>query len=787
MKRHLLLVIVFVIAKSVFAQVPANYEVSTMLNYEFEDEVSNLAIQRMFEIGSPDTNLIVVPQHQLDTIWKGLAAIYNAESFPPHDTIFNFCCFGNSTFNTNISYRIIFEIDVNSMLNEIWQNGNTITGLYPELDYLLNAYGFTFQNYFSFSTSNNAYVFFKTNLLINEFAFCNAVESLNLTGINGVGRNINMGDGSNIYYYRSNNSLYFDFDYGWGDCYSACINHYTWSYVVNLDESIVEYLGYESDIYPFASELPDTINCSFSENENIILADTTQACGDLTVNFSNQSAVDPMAIMWDFGDGVYSSEQNPTHTYTTSGFYDVTIEVINYNGDNDSLTLENFIRVYDYPDLSLEALYDDCNQDSLYAGCSFVEYIWDGVEGNAYHPITDVGTYQVVVTDGYGCTASDEITIDETPSDIHVNVVTEPASNADACDGYAEVIINGGEPPYEVIWITGSTGMYDNALIPGNYYVTVYDNAGYECELFFHIGIAEANNSIVVNVSDVGNEVVFGDGDVTVFLYQEVSDEIQYVGQQATNDDGAVVFDALNQGKYYVRAALNNPEVLQLFPHMFYQNQMSHETANAIIPINEQTYNCNIVFQQDYNSTGTVAIYGNVSINSNKNSTVYPNVPVLVKSINTGAFVDLTLTDSEGNYSFQNLLDNEDLLVFVSCFEYPEYICAEINTNETEAIEQNFVALNDSIIPVEYLSIQAVSNVMNIRVFPNPADNVINITGVRLETDVEIFDLYGRLCGCYRFNDDSTIDVSEFKSGLYFIKVNNCFGSKVLKITVTKN
>ncbi len=53
----------------------------------------------------------------------------------------------------------------------------------------------------------------------------------------------------------------------------------------------------------------------------------------LTVTFTDTSNVpNPTAWLWDFGDGSTSTLQNPTHTYTQDGAYDVTLRVTGANG-----------------------------------------------------------------------------------------------------------------------------------------------------------------------------------------------------------------------------------------------------------------------------------------------------------------------------------------------------------------------------------------------------------------------------------------------------------------------
>ena len=50
---------------------------------------------------------------------------------------------------------------------------------------------------------------------------------------------------------------------------------------------------------------------------------------NLTVIFTNTSNFIPIEILWDFGDGSYSSELNPVHTYADSGVYLVYLQITN--------------------------------------------------------------------------------------------------------------------------------------------------------------------------------------------------------------------------------------------------------------------------------------------------------------------------------------------------------------------------------------------------------------------------------------------------------------------------
>ncbi len=57
----------------------------------------------------------------------------------------------------------------------------------------------------------------------------------------------------------------------------------------------------------------------------------------LTVNFTNTSNF-ATSYTWNFGDGGTSTATNPSHTYATDGFYDVTLSATNSCGSNQYLT-----------------------------------------------------------------------------------------------------------------------------------------------------------------------------------------------------------------------------------------------------------------------------------------------------------------------------------------------------------------------------------------------------------------------------------------------------------------
>ncbi|MDI6793571.1 MAG: PKD domain-containing protein, partial [bacterium] len=95
--------------------------------------------------------------------------------------------------------------------------------------------------------------------------------------------------------------------------------------------------------WSIVSQTEGKANCPSSPTADFT-STSTSGCAPLTVDFSDSSTRDVLSWWWNFGDGTTSSDSNPSHTYTDSGTYTVSLTVSATCG-SDSETKTGYITV----------------------------------------------------------------------------------------------------------------------------------------------------------------------------------------------------------------------------------------------------------------------------------------------------------------------------------------------------------------------------------------------------------------------------------------------------------
>jgi gliding motility-associated-like protein len=142
-------------------------------------------------------------------------------------------------------------------------------------------------------------------------------------------------------------------------------------------------------------------------------------CEDYTAQFFDSSLVANGSIvnwLWDFGDGNYSYAQNPLHTYTDDGTYNISLAVMSTGGCVFFSALGYPVVVYPKPEagfeptpptvsvLTPEIVFTDESFGAMYWEWDFGDF--DGsILQNPSHVYPDTGMYSVmqIVINSFGC------------------------------------------------------------------------------------------------------------------------------------------------------------------------------------------------------------------------------------------------------------------------------------------------------------------------------------------------------------------------------------------------
>lgn len=165
----------------------------------------------------------------------------------------------------------------------------------------------------------------------------------------------------------------------------------------------------------------DTITVEFLQAPQVDFSLPATACIATSVSFSDESVVADESLAqysWDFGDGNTSTDKNPNHAYSSSGTFDVTLEV-SYDGFTSCTSQHTEqIVVNGALNVALSSTASSiCDGESavLSVDGTYDSYQWSTGETTASITVEEGGTYTVNVTDTNGCEGSSDILIDQFP------------------------------------------------------------------------------------------------------------------------------------------------------------------------------------------------------------------------------------------------------------------------------------------------------------------------------------------------------------------------------------
>ena len=135
--------------------------------------------------------------------------------------------------------------------------------------------------------------------------------------------------------------------------------------------------------------------------ESDFIISNVAGCDSLIVDFVDLSSVSSDVL--GFGDGNYSNINNPQHTFTNEGFYDVTLYSVSIEGCKDTLTRKEYIKfVYPVVDFEINDSEICIGENVLFTDISEgigLDYNWDfgnGTTSQSINPIINYNTFWFV-------------------------------------------------------------------------------------------------------------------------------------------------------------------------------------------------------------------------------------------------------------------------------------------------------------------------------------------------------------------------------------------------------
>ncbi|MBA2408062.1 MAG: PKD domain-containing protein, partial [Chitinophagales bacterium] len=171
-----------------------------------------------------------------------------------------------------------------------------------------------------------------------------------------------------------------------------------------------------TDTYTVQLIVTNSLGCADTTSDTIIVNEApaaqfiapTTVCVNSAVAFTDQSFGGNSGVVtnwfWDFGDGSTSTEQNPVHTYNSSGIDTATLTVTNNFGCSNTTLL--YITVVGSPVASftvVQSLLEVTltNTSDTTSNSSFLWSFGDGTtstEDNPVHVYSNIGTYSICLT-----------------------------------------------------------------------------------------------------------------------------------------------------------------------------------------------------------------------------------------------------------------------------------------------------------------------------------------------------------------------------------------------------
>ncbi len=429
--------------------------------------------------------------------------------------------------------------------------------------------------------------------------------------------------------------------------------------------------------------------------------------------------------------------------------------------------------------------------------CDGESYYW---QGNYY---SESGTYLAEYQTANGCCDSIyELELIVQPSPLQYSLIQSPSNGIFQTGEYGEISLSLSEA--NVDYWTTRAGVIYSAVVSGtgsmlslgdNFVAGTYDvwsRNDSDCEVLQgSVTFIEnnGNNQLIANITYGSNTMNFPANEVEVTLYKVTTDiemnEVIAVDQQKIlGNSGYVVFEAIEPGDYYLGSTLLNPESFDVSSHVYYEAALTHEDASIITMDTDDMLVVSLHHPTLEGIEGSNTVGGIVG-EGNTKSDLSPlaDMIIVMQDAVSEQVLDVTVTNSEGQYNFEVIPDNTNVELYVTSFAHQEWTPFVLETTTNETYEVNFMVSGDEVYP---MSIGDLGNqlLIDVNIYPNPTSGIITVESENLNL-ISVSSLDGKQMIQKAVSEDQiTLDLSKFSAGMYLIQLETENGVRVIKIVL---
>ena len=537
-----------------------------------------------------------------------------------------------------------------------------------------------------------------------------------------------------------------------------------------------------------------------------------------TVYFYDQStpAGDIQFWTWNFGDGAFSSEQNPVHSYAQSGNYNVCLTIQTTQGPNGSCTSTTCLNVY-----VSDGSGGDCQADFYYVAnnsntnsINFIDmstpsgnidsWFWDFGDGtasseqNPTHYFNN-GIYDVCLTitsDSCTSTYCTDVFVGGSGGDCQAGFSYLP----DSTDLYTIYFYDQSMPVGNItdwLWEFGdgvtstdqnpvhtynSSGIYNVCL-------TIETFTGNNpCMSTYCINIIVQGGS---NIYNLGGNVFAGNYQLDLgfaYAYKSENGTITDVFSQMIDTLGYYLFYPFDEGYYYTKVE-PSPGSAYFSDYLptFYGDVVHWEDAE-LISLNENIFTADInLVGITQNAQGSGLIKGQIMYQGgNRDNTPAEDIQIMLTN-NEGQYVGIIYSDEDGIFEFENL-PNGTYTLYAEIMGKSIIPKNFVISDENSVVEDILMVITETGITFGIDDVQSkyIENISDI--YPNPVSSTLKIDIVLKESsqiECNIINLTGQYMNRQSFDlyQNNTIELktADLKPGMYFLEIITTDGYKLSK------